>query len=252
MASEPFVVLLAATAFETQDIVRQLERPVRQSIAGRCVYSGRLEDLEVQLIETGLGAVNTAHALTCCLQTRQPDRVLQIGVGGAYLGGGLGIGDLAVASEEIYGDLGVATAEGWHGAELIGIPVLALGEKVYYNRFELDLEKAQAAVSALRASAWEEPTPLVIAGPFITVQECSGLQILGEQRAARFDAICENMEGAAAAHLCCLYGVPFTEVRAISNKVEDRDRSAWDLPLACGRAQQAAVVLLQEMAKRHQ
>ena len=89
----------------------------------------------------------------------------------------------------------------------------------------------------------------MIRGAFITVQECSGQQILGEERAARFDAICENMEGAAAAHLCCLYGLPFMEVRAISNKVEDRDRSGWDLPLACGRAQEAAVFLLQELAQ---
>ena len=249
MAFEPFVVLLAATAFEMQDIVCQLERSVRQSVAGRCVYSGQLADLEVQVVETGLGAVNTAHALTCCLQARQPDQVLQVGVGGAYPGAGLGIGDLAVATEEIYGDLGVRTPDGWHGAELIGIPVLTLEGKAYYNRFGLDQEKAQAAAAALLLAPWKGQTPSVIRGAFITVQECSGQQILGEERAARFDAICENMEGAAAAHLCCLYGLPFMEVRAISNKVEDRDRSGWDLPLACGRAQEAAVFLLQELAQ---
>ena len=37
----------------------------------------------------------------------------------------------------------------------------------------------------------------------------------------------ENMEGAAAAHVCALYDVSFLEIRAISNLVEDRDRSAW-------------------------
>ena len=48
------------------------------------------------------------------------------------------------------------------------------------------------------------------------------------------------MEGAAAAHVCVLYGVPFLEVRGVSNMVADRDRSAWDLEGAAARAAHAA------------
>jgi futalosine hydrolase len=47
------------------------------------------------------------------------------------------------------------------------------------------------------------------------------------------------MEGAAAAHVCALYRLPFLEVRGISNLVEDRDRERWRIPLAAGAAQQA-------------
>ena len=46
----------------------------------------------------------------------------------------------------------------------------------------------------------------------------------------------ESMEGAAAAHVCALYGVPFLEVRGISNLVGDRDRAAWDVEGAAARA----------------
>ena len=49
----------------------------------------------------------------------------------------------------------------------------------------------------------------------------------------RWGAVCENMEGAAAAHVSLLYGVPFAEARGISNIVEDRDRSRWDINTAC-------------------
>jgi len=35
------------------------------------------------------------------------------------------------------------------------------------------------------------------------------------------------MEGAAAAHICALYKVPFMEIRGISNLVTDRDRGSW-------------------------
>ena len=53
------------------------------------------------------------------------------------------------------------------------------------------------------------------------------------------------MEGAAAAHVCALYGVPFLELRAMSNRVEKRDREQWDLVGAVARAQEAAARLLE-------
>ena len=56
------------------------------------------------------------------------------------------------------------------------------------------------------------------------------------------------MEGAAAAHLCRLYGVSFLEIRSISNQVEDRQIEQWDLPLASARAQQAGLHLLHKAA----
>jgi futalosine hydrolase len=191
----------------------------------------------------GLGAVNTAHALTCVLQARGPALVLQVGVGGAYPGG-LAIGDLALAASEHYGDLGVRTAEGWQPADKIGIPVLELDGDRYYNDFPLDAELAARAAAILRHSA--ELGSGIGIGPFLTVQECTGLTSLAEERAARQGAICENMEGAAAAHLCRLYGVSFLEVRGISNLVEDRRREAWDLAGAARRAQQAVLALLQD------
>ena len=52
------------------------------------------------------------------------------------------------------------------------------------------------------------------------------------------------MEGAAVAQLCARFGVPFFEVRGISNLVEDRDLSRWDLPAAAAAAQQAVRAVL--------
>jgi len=49
------------------------------------------------------------------------------------------------------------------------------------------------------------------------------------------------------AHLCLSYGLPFLEVRGISNLVEDRRREAWNLPLAAARAQLAGLMLLSEL-----
>jgi futalosine hydrolase len=39
-----------------------------------------------------------------------------------------------------------------------------------------------------------------------------------------------NMEGAALFHACLTCGVPFLEIRAISDRVGPRNKSTWDIP----------------------
>ena len=234
-------ILLTATSAEQTLLAGEIDG-VRHRVGGRPWRSGRLRGRDVHLIEGGLGAVNTAHALTCALQADLPDLVLQVGVGGGYPHTSLRVGDVALASEEVYGDIGVRTGAGWQPCELIGIPVWRDGESEIFNRFPLDrelVEKARAAVAA----AGGEPA----VGAFVTVQECSGSAGLGRERGLRFEALCENMEGAAAAHVSRIYGVPFLEIRGISNRVEDRALDTWDIPLAARAAQSAALAALEKL-----
>ena len=238
------VLLLTATALEQTRLAEALTGVVSLSVYGRTWRHGVCAGRDVNLIETGLGAVNTAHAVTRCLEAQRPDMVMQVGVAGAYAGSGLRVGDLAVAAEEVYGDLGVVTPDGWRPAHEIGIPIAEVDGAALFNRYPADEALGRRTVDILRAAG----TGRVQRGPFVTVQACSGTVAMGVERERRVPgALCESMEGAAAAHVCVLYGVPFVEVRGISNAVEDRDLSRWDLPLASRRAQEAALRLLKEL-----
>jgi futalosine hydrolase len=62
----------------------------------------------------------------------------------------------------------------------------------------------------------------------------------------RTQGLCENMEGAAVAQVCARHGIPFGEVRGISNLVEDRDLSRWNLRAGAEIAQEALFALLAE------
>ena len=42
----------------------------------------------------------------------------------------------------------------------------------------------------------------------------------------------ESMEGAAFFEGCLRLGIPFAEIRAVSNAVGERDHARWDIPLA--------------------
>ena len=49
------------------------------------------------------------------------------------------------------------------------------------------------------------------------------------------------MEGAAIAHVARLYGIPCGEIRGISNRAGNRDRSSWRVKEAAVAAQEALV-----------
>jgi futalosine hydrolase len=84
-------------------------------------------------------------------------------------------------------------------------------------------------------------------GRFLSLAQVTGVSPLANQLFERFGAICENMEGAAAAHVCALYDLPFLEVRGISNLVENRDRSRWRIPEAARTAQHAVLRVVERL-----
>ncbi len=83
----------------------------------------------------------------------------------------------------------------------------------------------------------------MVTGPCVTASRVTGLLAEGEEVARRWGAVAESMEGAAAAHICALYGVPFLEVRGISNLVVDRDRASWEMDRAVAVAARAALAV---------
>jgi len=61
---------------------------------------------------------------------------------------------------------------------------------------------------------------------------------------ARYAPDVESMEGAAFMYACLVAGVPFAQVRTVSNRVERRNRDAWDLKGAVDELGRVALTLL--------
>ena len=175
---------------------------------------------EVEVVRMGVGPVNAAHAVTLHLARERPGAIVVCGVGGAYPGSGLRVGDVACAATECYGDLGAESPAGFLDMRSLGFPIVE-SPVALYNELPMHVFPVARRVG------------------FVTVTTCTGTAAAARAIEARTGGAVENMEGAAVAHVAHLHGVPVGEVRGISNIVTDRDTSTWRLNEAAAAAQEA-------------
>ncbi|BCA81125.1 futalosine hydrolase [Desulfuromonas sp. AOP6] len=243
------IALIAAVPLETE-LLRQTLSPWEvRHCAGYDLFQGSYAGHSIGLLHCGVGKVNAGAAAKALIISCAPQLMISFGCGGAYPGAGLHPGDLALATEEIYGDEGVLTPSGFFDMEAIGFPLVRRAGTAFFNRFPLTTPLVEHAFPLLKALSDRRGCHCA-AGPFITVSTCSGTLAAGLAMEERTGGICENMEGAAIAHVCRLHDTPFLEVRGISNLTEDRDLSTWDLRGAASIAQQGVLALLENRPER--
>lgn len=147
-----------------------------------------------------LAGAGLAWALGLCAF----DRVLGLGIAGAYDASGIGRGEARWVAWESFGDLGAQDGERW-----LDFPALSLPGLPDENRFALVLPEGATGVEAT------------------TISAVTGNEATASERRARLGADLESMEGAAWALVCRRFGVPLLQARGVSNRVGLRDRPSW-------------------------
>ncbi len=224
-------------------MVEALTRPRREEVGRRQIFAGFIAEEPVRVLVTGPGLVNTAQALTAAFEQRRPGLVIQTGCAGYFDTSGLAVGDLALATEEIDAHLGLENATPGDPPNRLPWPVLRTGRGDHYRLYCLDVELVSAGLDILR-SLFEPDGVRVATGPFLSVATITTTDLTAAILERRWGAVMENMEGAAAAHVCALYDLPLVEIRSASNRVGRRNTAAWDIPLASARAAEAVVNLI--------
>lgn len=232
-------------------VPRELELLVAALEGGRTSESGVYQTTEGFLGEArlvccagGVGKANAAAAATALIERHRPSLVIVTGCGGAYPGSGLAVGDLAVASDELFADEGVETPNGWLDLRGMQMPLYTQNNQHYYNTIPLSRHAAEKAMQLA-----DNHGVRLTRGRFLTVSACSGTKARGLELSRRHQAICENMEGAAIALIALRYAIPCLEIRGISNLVEDRDLSAWDLSRALESAQRFVIKVVEDLQR---
>jgi len=240
------IALLAALPSEGEIVLDQCKILRAETKGDLRIHHGVFANKEVLVAFSGLGKVNAAASAAAILSSYSVARLWMWGSAGAYDLAAVEISDVALASEEILGDEGVATISSWQPLDAIGIPLIDSTVKPFFNRMELELKRSRQLLSE-----WERIplAPRIHVGPFVTVSAVSGSPARARLLFNRYRALCENMEGGAVAQVCLRYQIPFLEIRGLSNWAGDRKKGNWQLSKALNNCQRALLYLLEHWDK---
>ena len=208
------ILLVSATELEI--------RPFLTRINQRKIENGYAENIElkgisIDVLITGIGLVFISHKLTKTLNKKRYDLVINAGIAGSF-NKNLNIGEVVLVGLEEFGDLGVEDDMGFH----------TVFERGFIGKNEFPFENGCLKTKLPEKLKLPE---------FKQVKGLSSNTTHGNEKNIRellrkFQADIETMEGAAFFYVCLMENADFIEIRAISNYVEIRDVSKWNIPLA--------------------
>ena len=171
----------------------------------------------------GVGPAAAAAGTARLLAAGRYRAVISAGIAGGFPGRAP-VGATVLGARSIAADLGAETPDGF-------LPVEELG----FGRSVLAADAG--LVEALGAAL-----PAVIVGDVLTLATVTGTAATADRLAARFPAaVAEAMEGFGVA--TAAGGIPFAELRTISNPIGPRDRAAWRLAEAFAALSTASAAL---------
>jgi len=196
-AMEPEVVILKAKLTNCQTIKH----------AGYEFYQGQLNGSDAVIVQSGIGKVAAALATAMLIDKFQPDYIVNTGSAGGFEQS-LKVGDIVVSSEVRYHDVDV-TAFGYEIGQLPANPAAYIPHPTL-------VEAAKKGVEVLSANSE------------VNIQTLVGLITTGDTFMTADDDIAKaranfptmaavEMEGAAIAHTCHQFGVPFVVIRSMSD-----------------------------------
>lgn len=219
------LLITAATEMEIAPLIAYLKDQF-QLIAPQ-VYSNT--HWEIHILISGVGMMQTSFALAQSLAVQQFDAAIQLGIAGAFATS-IPLGTVVAVTVDAYGDLG------------------AEDHDKYLDVFELGFLSAHTA--PFHAARLNNTHPFVFGRDLpqvraLSVNTVSGNALTIERRKHKFQADIESMEGIAFHFACLQMNLPFLQIRAISNYVTPRDRSAWQIKLAIEHLNQFCIEALQ-------
>ena len=219
------ILIASATPFEIQPLLEHLKRKFITT-GPSTFHKG---EVEVSVLIAGVGLPLMAYGMGRALAGKEVHLAINAGIAGAFARR-LRIGDVVQVVSERFGDLGVQEADG-RFTDVHELGLIGAGEGPF------------AGGKLLNDAAGQFGFLPAVHG--ISVNKVHGYPPdIAAIRDKYPDAEVESMEGAAFFYACLLEGIPFLEIRAVSNYVEARDRENWDIPLAIGQLNEVLSELL--------
>jgi futalosine hydrolase len=206
------ILIVAATESEIGPLISMCRRDWTETSA-QVLTRG---EVTIEFLITGVGMIRTTYALGRALSRNIPDLCINAGIAGAFPGK-FEIGDVVHVTRDSIPEMGATDSDGSH----LAMNDLGLTE---------DISSTEGLVNT-EAGAFD----FLPCASGITVNKVHGDTAGIAKVLTHFSADIETMESGAFFYCCLKQGVSFLAIRAISNMVEPRDRTKWDIPLAITR-----------------
>lgn len=194
--------VLTAMSSEFEQLVRLLEGAVECEKGGVDYMTGRLGGNEIVLRQCGIGKVNAAVGTAELIRSFSPEAVVSTGVAGG-IDVSLGVMDVVVSSSIVYHD--VWCGMGCEYGQVQGMPAVFPAAE--------DLWKSAVALNDSPDNTTRIHAGLICTGDqFITNRD-----ELDKIKSNFPSGLAVDMESAAIAQTCHIYGVPFVSFRIISD-----------------------------------
>ena len=222
MADGPPIGLICAIPQELSDLRIALEHDERTRFGGFDFDQGRLDGRPVVLAEAGIGKVNTATVATL-LAARFEARILVFsGVAGG-LDPDLAIGDVVIAERAVQHDAGVIEEQRLHPYQAGHVPFFNPTRELGYGTDPDLLEAVRARLAGLEltplsaAAGGSGRRPKLVYGTILAGDQFIHCEATRERLHREFQAQAVAMEGGALAQVGARLGVPWLEIRALSD-----------------------------------
>lgn len=223
------VLLVAATYSEIAPLLASLHLKQEQHTRLKTYQSGQLR---VDVLLTGVGMTATAAWTARTLATGNYDLAINAGVCGSFETHPA-IGDVVQVTSDFFPEMGAED----------GYTFLTVHELQLLGENEAPFQRS-------RLFASEISSPVIQALPAvsgITVNKVHGHEAHINDVRKRWKPHVESMEGAAFFYACLTANQPCVQLRAVSNRVERRNREAWNMGLAIRNLNETLAALLQSM-----
>ena len=198
--------IIGAMQVEVELLLGAMEDRMENTIAGSTFYEGRLEGLDVVVVQCGVGKVNAAICAQILCSSFGVTHLVNTGIAGS-LCADLDIGDLVVSTDAMYHDFDCVNF-GYPYGKVPGMDVVS------FPADEIMMDYAFAAAEAVNPGHTKKGR-IASGDQFVAVRE------LKERIIANTSGLCTEMEGAAIAQTAYRNGLPFVILRAISDKADD-------------------------------
>jgi futalosine hydrolase len=197
------------------------EADVLEKLAGfRRWHEGyRSGDIEILPLIAGVGSMSTAWAMKqWIVHNERPGLAINAGIAGSF-NPDFRKGAVVMPVTDCFADSGIEDGDNF----------VTLSEAGLTDANEFPFRNGLLHADSFYAEKLKDLVQPVSA---VTVNTASGSVTTIDKLVRKFNPDIETMEGATFFYICARESIPFLAVRAVSNMVEPRNRSSWNIALA--------------------